>query len=59
MGNDWYTEFTNQLWSDIADRTGYSKETVRTVYKNLERLDLIDYDLEKEVLMELYGSDEY
>lgn len=57
MGN-WFDESYEKLIEDIAEIAEISIEAVKEVYSYLSNIGLIDYDVEKEVFWDLYGSEE-
>lgn len=54
---DWYDESQNELMFDIAMNAGIDQGVARKVYDYLTEIGIIDYDIEKEMLWELYGSE--
>ena len=56
--SDWYTNGKNQLLNDLVHDTGVEDLQVRLVYSHLFELGIIDYDIEKEVIWELYGDED-
>lgn len=58
-GNDWLTVNRDQFIEDTAALCGTSEETVRQVYQRCAAAGLIDYDVEKDVLYDLFeGTDQ-
>lgn len=58
MSADWYNDGLAELKSDCADHTGLTIDQVSAVYAFLSQVGLIDYDIEKEIILERYGEDE-
>lgn len=56
--SDWYEEGYDELIDDISDETKVSKDNVKLVYSYLVNVGIIDYDIEKEVIFDLYGKGE-
>lgn len=55
--SDWYDDSQNELMFDIAMHAGIDQDTARKVYNYLFEIGIIDYDIEKEMLWELYGCE--
>lgn len=58
MNDDWYENFKQKLFDEVAHDTQLNREDIITVYAELSNLGLIDYDIEKEVLWDLYCTEE-
>lgn len=56
--SNWFDESYEKLIADIAEIAEISVEAVKEVYSHLSNIGLIDYDVEKEVFWDLYGSEE-
>lgn len=55
---DWYTEAKKRMLEELADTTGLSLEDVETVYNELSDIGFIDYDIEKDILLEDYCDED-
>lgn len=56
--DNWYEEGRNRLLGEICNSTICNVDDVIEVYEYLEKIGLIDYDVEKEVIWEKYYSEE-
>ncbi len=54
--NDWLTENRDQFIDDTAALCGTSETIVRQVYQRCAEAGLIDYDVEKDVLYEMFSD---
>lgn len=52
-GSDWYEQGFEYVLDKVATDAGITKEQARKVYSCLSELELIDYDVEKEVFYDL------
>jgi len=51
-------DWRDQLLSEISEDVGGYADVVSKVYATLNHYGLIDYDIEKEVLQEMYGTED-
>lgn len=56
LGKDWYDGALEQMKDDGAEETGLTREQFDTAYTWLFNFGLIDYDVEKDILFEVYGD---
>lgn len=56
--SDWYEEGKDQLIKDTSEETGLTEDQVKSVYSYLESIGIIDYDIEKDVIREMYDDEE-
>lgn len=59
MNKDWYEEGYDRVMKDAADALGFHQNVVASVYRYFSELGLAgDYDVEKEIIWDLYYADE-
>lgn len=56
---DWYEKGMNILLDDIHEATEVDKDTVSIIYSHLVNIGLIDYDVEKEYILENYWDESW
>lgn len=55
--SDWFAKSKDELIFDMRIDVGLTEEQARGAYAYLYNVGLIDYDIEKEVLWDLYGEE--
>lgn len=54
---DWYETGKERLYDDAVAETGLTKEQFKKAYAFLSQINMIDYDLEKEIIFEVYADE--
>ena len=54
--SDWYEQGIDEIQNLVAEATELPLETVQLVYAYLVDIGVIDYDIEKDVIREMYDG---
>lgn len=55
---DWYTEGRKKLIDEYHEKSGISRFELEEFYHWLSDIGVIDYDIEKDVILDRYPSEE-